>query len=195
MSTQTANTAKPTSVVTGETRFSYAHVWKPSAMNEGDEPKYSVSILISKSDTKTLARVKAAIDAATEDGISSKWGGKKPAKFLHPLRDGDEEKSDDPTYANCYFISAKSKNKPTIYNRTSNGDLVVMTDEDDFYSGCYGLAKLNFFPFDNKSKGVACGLNGLVKTRDGEALDGAKVSADDFAAELAELPETESFLG
>lgn len=43
-------------VITGKVRFSYANVWEPKAGQEGWEPRYSVSLIIPKSDTKTKER-------------------------------------------------------------------------------------------------------------------------------------------
>ena len=54
-------------------------------------------------------------------------------------------------------------------------------DSDDFYSGCYGAVTINFFPYENSgNKGVAAGLNNLIKTRDGERLSGGRTADEDF---------------
>ena len=87
-----------TKVVTGKVRFSYANVWEPRAMEGSDRAKYSVSILIPKTDSATLARVKEAIDTALKEGIA-KLGGKIPPTWKNPLRDGDTERPDNPEYA------------------------------------------------------------------------------------------------
>ena len=46
----------PTKVITGVCRWSYANVWQPKAIEEGAKPKYSVSLIIPKSDTATVRR-------------------------------------------------------------------------------------------------------------------------------------------
>ena len=165
-------------VVTGECRFSYAHVWEPWAGEDGGEPKYSVSILISKKDKKTVEKIEAAIAEATKEGIAGKWGGKKPSKFWNPLRDGDEEVDDKgEEYAKHFFVSAKSKKQPGILDE--NKEEII--DKKEFYSGCYGKAIIEFFPFDAAgSKGVGVGLVALQKTRDGENLGGGGFTADEF---------------
>ena len=57
----------PTKVITGpETRWSYANVWDAKSIN-GGAPKFSVSLIIPKSDTKTVEKIKAAIQAAYEE--------------------------------------------------------------------------------------------------------------------------------
>lgn len=170
------NEAASTKVVTGEVRFSYAHVFEPASI-EGSEPKYSVSILIDKNDKKTLSRVKAAIEAAKQAGIS-KFGGKVPANLKLPLRDGDTEREDDEVYAGKYFINANAKTKPGIVDKGGN----PIIDTTQFYSGCYGHASITFYAFNTSgNKGIACGLNNLMKTRDGEMLGGRASAEDDFA--------------
>jgi len=55
--------SNPMKVITGvDTRWSYANAWEPKSIN-GGTPKYSVSLIIPKSDTKTIAKIKAAIEA------------------------------------------------------------------------------------------------------------------------------------
>ncbi len=55
-------------VITGpDTRCSYVNVWEPKSIN-GGTPKYSVSLIIPKSDTKTIAKIEAAIEAAYKEG-------------------------------------------------------------------------------------------------------------------------------
>lgn len=168
--------AASTKVITGEVRFSYAHVFEPASI-EGSEPKYSVSILIDKNDKKTLSRVKAAIEAAKQAGLS-KFGGKIPANLKLPLRDGDTEREDDEVYAGKYFINANAKTKPGLVDKGGN----PIIDTTEFYSGCYGHASVTFYAFNTSgNKGIACGLNNLMKTRDGESLGGRASAEDDFA--------------
>ena len=100
--------SNPMKVITGpDTRWSYANVWEPKSIN-GGAPKYSVSLIIPKSDTKTVAKVKAAIEAAYHEGESKLKGNGKSVPALSviktPLRDGDLERPDDAAYANAYFI-------------------------------------------------------------------------------------------
>lgn len=104
-----------TKVITGKVRFSYANVWEPKSINGGDE-KYSVSLIIPKADTKTVNEVKAAIEAAKQEG-KAKFGGRVPANLKTPLRDGDIDRPDDEAYKNSYFINANSKDKPQIVDK------------------------------------------------------------------------------
>ena len=165
-------------VVTNEVRLSYANVWKPKSINGSDE-KYSVSLIIPKSDTETISLINKAIDQAITDGIS-KFGGKKPNKgaLKLPLRDGDVEK-DDEAYADSYFINCNSKTAPQIVGL----DRMPITDETEVYSGCYAKVSVNFYAFNtNGNKGIACGLGNIQKIADGEPLGGRTRAEDDFEA-------------
>ncbi|WP_160045581.1 DUF2815 family protein [Paenibacillus sp. USDA918EY] len=177
-----------TKVITGKVRLSYTHVFEPQSIDGGDE-KYSTAILIPKSDKETLRKIKAAVDAAKELG-KSKWGGKIPANCKTPLRDGDEERPDDEAYAGHYFLNATSKNKPGIAKpigkdpSTGKTKFQEITDTTEVYSGCYAKVSLNFYPFDAKgNRGVAAGLNNIVKVQDGDFLGGRSSLNDDFAEE------------
>ena len=151
-----------TKVITGLVRFSYAHVFEPQAAAEGADKKYSVSLLIPKEDTKTIEKIEAAIEAATEAG-KAKFGGKIPKVLKLPLRDGDEEKEDE-IYEGMFFVNATSASKPGIVDK----DLNDIIDKDEFYSGCWGRASVNFYAFNvSGNKGIACGLNNVQKLKEG----------------------------
>lgn len=170
------NMNNATKVVTGEVRFSFLNVFEPKSIN-GSEEKYSVSLLIPKTDTKTINAINRAVEAAKQAGIG-KFGGKIPAVMKLPLRDGDAERPDDEIYAGYYFVNANCKQQPGLVYK--NGQKII--DSTDLYSGCYGHASINFFAFNNNgNKGIACGLNHLMKTRDGEPLGGRSKAEDDFA--------------
>ena len=169
-----------TKVITGLVRFSYVNIFRSRAFRKGQDAKYSICLLIPKDDTKTLDKIRDAVDEAIEQGVSSKWGGKKPKNLHLPLRDGDEERADEaPEYEGMYFLNASSTQKPGIIDRDRNEIL----DPDEVYSGSWGRASINFFPYDsNGNKGVGVGLNNIQKIKDGEHLGAARASAeDDFA--------------
>lgn len=178
------NFANPTKVITGvNTRWSYANVWDPKSIN-GGTPKYSVSLIIPKSDTATVAKVKAAIQAAYEEGESKLKGNAKSVPALSaiktPLRDGDIERPDDEAYKNSYFINANSATAPGIVD----ADRQPIIDRSEVYSGVYGRASINFYAFNsNGNRGIACGLNNLQKIKDGEPLGGKSRAEDDFATD------------
>ena len=174
----------PTKVITGvNTRWSYANVWEPMSINGGKE-KYSVSLIIPKSDTATVNKVKAAIQAAYEDGESKLKGNGRSVPALTaiktPLRDGDTERPDDEAYAGSYFINANSDSAPGIVD----ADRQQIIEHLEVYSGVYGRASISFYAFNsNGNRGIACSLNNLQKIRDGEPLGGKASAEDDFATE------------
>ena len=176
-----AKYVNPTKVITGpDTRWSYCNAWEAKAIN-GGTPKFSVSLIIPKSDTATIAKVKAAIQAAYEEGASKLKGNGKSVPQLSaiktPLRDGDLERPDNEAYANAYFINANSATAPGIVD----ADRQPIIDHSEVYSGVYGRASINFYAFNsNGNRGIACGLNNLQKIRDGEPLGVKSRAEDDF---------------
>lgn len=167
-----------TKVITGEVRLSYANVWEPKSINGGKE-RYSVSVIIPKSDQKTIEKIEKAVDAAIDEGLS-KFNGKKPNKkaIKLPLRDGDTEK-DDEAYADAYFLNANSMTAPQIVDR----NVEPILDRSEVYSGVYARVSLNFYAYNvNGNKGVAVGLGNIQKLRDGQPLGNRSNAAYDFDA-------------
>jgi hypothetical protein len=165
-----------TKVLTGIVRLSYANVWEPKSINGGAE-KYSVSLIIPKSDTESIEAINAAIDAAIKEG-AHKFGGKIPnrAALKLPLRDGDAERDDD-AYKGCYFINANSATAPQIVDQRVRPIL----ERSEVYSGVYARVSISFYAFNsNGNRGVACGLGNIQKVRDGEPLGGKTSAADEF---------------
>ncbi|MEY8763158.1 MULTISPECIES: DUF2815 family protein [Eubacteriales] len=174
----------PMKVITGpDTRWSYANVWDPKSIN-GGTPKYSVSLIIPKSDARTLAKIKTAIEAAYKEGEAKLKGSGKTVPALSaiksPLRDGDTERPDDPAYAHAYFVNANAASAPGIVD----ADVNPILTRSEVYSGVYGRASITFYAFNSSgNKGIACGLNNLQKIRDGEPLGGKASAEEDFAAD------------
>jgi len=177
-----------TKVTTGKVRLSYAHLFEAHAI-EGNDPKFSVSIIISKNDKDTLTAIKEAVEQVKKDGVA-KWGGKVPPNLKTPLRDGDAERPDDEAYVNSYFLNASSKNKPGVVDQNVHPVL----DATEVYSGCYGRLTINFYPFSaSGNKGVAAGLGNVQKLGEGEPLGGFTSAASDF--ESVDSAATDDFLG
>ena len=174
----------PMKVITGpNTRWSYCNVWQPKSIN-GGTPKYSVSLIIPKSDTVTINKIKAAIEAAYKEGEAKLKGNGRSVPALSvlktPLRDGDVERPDDEAYANAYFVNANSATAPGIVD----ADRQPILDTSEVYSGVYGRASINLYAFNsNGNRGIACGLNNLQKISDGEPLGGKSRAEDDFSTE------------
>lgn len=178
-----------TKVITGKCRLSYVYLFQPRPGEDDQDPKYSVCLLIPKSDKQTLKKIKAAVEAAKLAG-KNKWDGKIPANLKLPLRDGDEERPDQEEFVGHYFLNANSTQQPGIVDK----NLQPILDSSEVYSGCYARASVNFFPFNTKgNKGVACGLNNIQKLADGDYLGGRSRAEDDFDAMDDE--DDEDFLG
>ena len=177
-----AKNITPTKDITGkDTRWSYCNVWDAKSIN-GGTPKFSVSLIIPKSDEATVRKIKAAIDAAYHDGESKLRGNGKAVPPLvaikNPLRDGDTESGDELAYKNAYFVSANSATAPGVVDADCNPILT----RSEVYSGVYGRASISFYAFNsNGNRGIACGLNNLQKIRDGEPLGGRASAESDFA--------------
>lgn len=166
-------TTRKTEVVTGAARLGYAKLWDPE-LNERGEEKFSVCVMIPKTDTATVNAVKASIAAATEEGLASKFDGKK-AGVKNPLRDGDELDEDGERVKGAefegmyYFNASATKRRPILLDKNRNEIL----DKTAIYSGCWANVAVNFYPFKvDASKGIAAGLNAVRKLKDDENLSG-----------------------
>lgn len=162
----------------GLARLSYVHVFEPFKFDGEDVGKYSVNLIIPKSDKKTLDAIRQALKDAAEEG-KAKWGGKIPAKLATPLRDGDTDNEKDlPELKGCFYLKAKSSKQPGVVDRARQ----PITDAREVYSGCYGYAGVSFIGYENAgNKGIGCYLNNLMKYKDGEALSGGSTPEEDFA--------------
>jgi hypothetical protein len=178
-----------TSIRLGEVRFSYANVLAPR-MNDDGKEKYSVQILVPKKDTQAKKLIDDAVEAAATAGVTSKYGGKRPAasKLKLPLRDGDDEYPDDSVYEGMWFFNASTStdHKPGV-RVLNGGTMSEALDSEDFYSGCWGAVVVNFYAYNTSGNlGVAAGLNNIIKTRDDERLGGSARSADQDFGDMAE---------
>ena len=186
-----------TRVKTEEVRLSFVHVFEPASFgNDPSNPaKYSVAVIIEKTDKKTLGRIKAAYEAAKQEGIE-RYGNSfasKASPLIRPigsnyglLKDADqyEELAADPNYAGCYVMNLKSERAPQVLARETGKKLLTTENggEEVVYSGCYGKVTFNIYPYSNKSHtGISAGLGNVLKTRDGERFGGFKSGLDDFA--------------
>ena len=179
MSTQTS-----TKVITGkDTRWSYLAVWEPKSIN-GSTPKYSVSLIIPKSDKATVQKIRSAIEAAYVEGEAKLKGNGKSvpalASLRSPLRDGDIDRPDDAAYANAFFVNANSASAPGIVDE----DRLPVLNRSEVYSGVYGRASITFYAYNsNGNRGIACGLQNLQLIRSGEPLGGRSSAESDFATD------------
>lgn len=165
-------------VVFGPCRLSYTHLFsKFSHDGDPDKGKYMTNVLIPKSERETVKAIKDAIEAAKNAGIAGKWHGKEPKKLEQPLRDGDIDREDD-VYSDHYYINAKCATRPGVIDRNRT----PIVDEEEIYSGVWALVSVTFYPYEvSGKKGVAVGLNNVMKFKDGERLGGRSSAESDFA--------------
>lgn len=188
--------ANPTKVITGRhTVMSYLNINEPKVPLGGGTPKYSVSLIIPKSDTVTVEKIRAAIKAAYEEGQGKLRGSGRSVPALEsiktPLRDGDKDRKGDDAYKNSWFVNANSTTKPGVVD----ADRQPILDSSELYSGIIGRASINFYAYNtNGNKGIACGLNNIQKLADGTPLGGHSRAEDDFADLDDENEDEDDFL-
>ena len=180
-----ASNPNPTHVVTGKVRLSYAHLtapYKSPMAEEGDKPKYSVTLLIPKADKATMARIDAAIKAAGEKALASGKlkKGTPIDKLPTPVHDGDGFKADGytpfgPECKGMWVMTASSDTAPTIVDLGRN----PIIDATEIYSGMWARVGLDFYAYNNRKQGIGCGLGNVQKLADDEPLGAARASVDD----------------
>lgn len=185
--------AGKTQMITGVVRVSYLNVWEPRKVDPEDPnsvAKYSVSILIPKSDKKTLKELESCCKAAVELGIDKgKFKKAQAGRLRFPMRDGDEEaKTGDrgDEYKGMIFINANSTRAPGVVGK----DAKPLMDQDDIYSGAWCRVDINCFPYNTKGNlGIGVGFNNIMKVKDDERLDGRRSAESAFADYADDLPE------
>ena len=175
----------PMKVLTGEVRLSYAHLTQPYAnpKQPGAKPKYSVTLLIPKTDVATKMDIEQSIEAAAQDAVAKKWGGFRPPQLKSVLHDGDGVRQDGTPFGEeCkghWVLTASSEQPPQVVGMDN---INCQLAPQDIYSGMYARVTVRFFGYANSgNKGVGCGLGNVLKTRDGEPLSGGASAASDFA--------------
>lgn len=165
-------------------RFSYCNLFqpKPPFNNPQGEPKYSVTVLVPKTNTEAKAQIDAAINQAIDAGVSSKWNGVRPPVPAICVHDGDGPRpSDGSSFGEeckgCWVFTASTKNPPFVVDEQVQN----IIDPTKVYSGMWGNVNVAFFPYNNAGKkGIGCGLNGVQKTADGEPLNGQVTAQEAF---------------
>lgn len=173
-------------ITTGKVRLSFCHVWQPQTPQNGGDPKYSVTILIPKSDVATINALYAEMEQAKQAGVSNVWGGTMPPIVKIPLYDGDGVRpSGEPFGAECrghMVVTASSKTQPQVVDL----NVQPILNQAEVYSGCYGRVSLNFFAYNQAgNRGVGCGLNCVQKVADGEPLSGGVSAQEAFGGSNA----------
>lgn len=180
-----SNDVLNTKVVTGKVRFSFVNVFEARAFGDNKDAKYSVMLLIPKTDIGTITSMKRAIENAAQKGLAKVFGGKLPPIVKTSLKDADVDTDNDgnvfstkwPYTAGHYIINVSTKNQPQIVD----AELKPIMSPTEFYSGCYGRASINFYAYNsNGNKGITAGLNNLQKLDEGESLGSISSPEEDF---------------
>ena len=183
-----------TNVTTGRVRLSFVHIFKPYAFQPGQEEKYSVTVLVPKTDTDTKGRIDAAIEAAKQKGITDKWNGVMPPIVPTPVYDGDGVKPSDgtefgPECKGHWVFTARSNAdyQPEVVDTVGN----PIINQSEIYSGVYARVNVTFFPYVyGGKKGIGCSLGPVQKLEDGEPLSGGAPSAAQVFGTAVPAPQT-----
>lgn len=186
-----------TKIVTGKVRFSFCNIWEPKEPLGGGDPKYSVTLLIPKSDTATIGKIKAAMKEARDNFCKRNGDNALPAQPSHTMHDGDGTRPGGepfgPECKGCYVITVSSKAKPVIVDNSKPKPQPI-TDPAEVYSGCYGRASINFYGYNRGTKkGISAGLLGVQKLHNGEPF-GTVGSVDDFDDGFTDEVDDDDFM-
>lgn len=166
-------------ITTGKVRASYIHIFQPRVPENGGDPKFSVTLLIPKTDTLTLNAIFAEIEKAKQEGAQKAFNGNVPPMCKIPIYDGDGFRPSGEAFGEecrgCMVMTASAKNQPVIVDLNMQN----IINPAEVYSGCYIRANINFFAYNsNGNKGIGCGLNAVQKIEDGEPLT-MRISAEE----------------
>lgn len=164
-------------------RVSYPNVFKPKRNDLNGQDEFSIVCLFKKGED--LSKLKAAMHQAAV----AKWGAdqsKWPKGLRSPLRDQGERAKDvdgkrilPPAHEEgAIFLNLKSKQRPGVVDQ----NVQQIIDESQFYAGCYAIASVNAFAYDQKgNRGISFGLGNIQKVADGEPLGNRASPEQDFA--------------
>lgn len=167
-------------VVTGISTLSYPHLLEAHSFPGSDQkPKFSTRILIPKTDKVTIAAINAEVEKTLERSLDRVFGGKMPGNWMHPLKDGDVEYPDDENYAGCFFVNAKSNNRPRVAVKLPEDDFRRPAEHDDVYGGVKAKCGIGFGAYNQAgNRGVSCYLNTVMIVGKGERIGGGGGSLD-----------------
>lgn len=167
---------KALKITTPKFRVSFPNLDQPRGF-EGQEPKYSITMLFPKNTDMGWIREKLT------ETMVAKFGPNKanwPKGLRNPIRDGDEMESPLKGYDGHYFIKASTKDKPGCVNAQCD-DIIDVRGE--LYAGCYARATVALSYYDKAgNKGIGVWLNNIQKLGDGESFGGKRDAKSDFDA-------------
>lgn len=170
-----------TQITTGKVRFSYCNLFTPRAAQEGAKEKYSVTLLIPKSDKATIQKIKAAMEEAKQKYIAANSGKKLPTNLKSTLHDGDGERPNGGEFGEeckgCYVITVSSNNKPVLVH----SDKTPLTDPRNCTPAATAARSSTSMSTTPRATRVSLPyLNGIMKLYDGEPLGGGVVTDSDW---------------
>lgn len=169
-------------IMIGEVRLSYVHLVEPSAPKDGGKPKYSVTMLIPKSNPALKAKIDQGIKDCYEEAVRNKYKGARPQMTHSLIYDGDGIRPSGvafgPECAGYWVLTATSQNKPGVVHISN---IRQELEPQEIYSGMWAYVTINFYS-PRQGNPVACGLGNVCKTRDDEPLSGGASAAADFAS-------------
>ena len=179
-----------TTVTTDRARLSFVHLFEAYANDPNQEPKFSATILIPKTDFNTKQRIDFAIDRAKQQGVTKCWNGVMPPVVASAIYDGDGVRPNgEPFGEECrghWVFTASSKQAPQVVDINLN----PIINQTEVYSGCYARVCINFFPYNSNGKrGVGIGLNAVQKLDDGEPLGNRVSAAEAFGTPMGAVPQ------
>ncbi len=159
----------PAVIDIGPVKVDYVNIVTPRAFSDKEPAKYSVTLIIPKTDTQDIQNINNALDAAYQKGAKKLKGNDIVVpnfnSLIMPYHDADMDKnySNNPNYKNSYFIRASRKEElgaPNIFDEqgcfTQNRSLIS--------SGDLVIATVTFSAYNvNARRGITCYLEELRK--------------------------------
>lgn len=170
-----------TIVTPKNTRIAFPELFVPRpATAEIDANKYTVMVLIPKTEKDTIAKIQAGI----KEALATKFK-KEPVDWNTPLKDGDkyyQNKVDsaDPAdeeaakktydyYRGHYYLNLKSNDQPKVVDR----GLQPVLDAGLVKSGDYAVVSFNLSAYDTAgNKGVGSYINVVQWVKTGDSIGG-----------------------
>ena len=140
---------------------------KPNRFDPTKEPKYECTFIIKLKDVDSVNAVKAAILCAYKKGKAKHGNAWKPSEGKIPLRYGEDNHENRTEFEDSVYFTARDAIKPMVVDRNKQ----PITDHEQIYSGCYGYAVVEFYPYKSGNGGISCSLQGFMKIADGENLE------------------------
>ncbi len=176
-------------ICTKRFRTSFVNVFTPRPNMQG-QLKYNLSMIFdSKEDIANIIQI--VREVATEH-----WGT-IPENLKVPWTDGNKkiDKQSGIVYAgyeNKIVVQSSSKQRIGVVDHVidpATGKLHVLTTDEEFYGGCYAIATITAYTWENiGGQGVSIGLQNVQKVGDGEHFSGKSKAEDDFSP--IDKPET-----